>query len=226
MRLVDSLKHGQEKLESINLEWRGKVESTLRHWPETFNKKVADIRNISLPWTQYLQSLNDSADEQATPLSLSPQLAALYARLEPELGEETFIGDWLAIDQSFIDRFADVTGDQQWIHTDPGRAMLESPFKTTIAHGFLTLSLIPLLTNSVASEKSDYPEARLVVNYGINRVIFPSPVKAGKRIRARTRVIALNPLKRGLELTREVKIEIEDGHRPACIAEMVLRLYD
>lgn len=118
-----------------------------------------------------------------------------------------------------------VTGDQQWIHTSPDRAKKESPYRTTIAHGFLTLALIPSLTDSVDPEKNIYPEARMVVNYGLNSVVFPFPIKIGKRIRARTRVTKLVPMKRGLEVVREIKIEIENISRPACIAETVVRLY-
>lgn len=228
MRLVESLKHGQEKLESINTELKHRVESTLKTWPETINKKVTNIRNMSLPWTQYFHFFDEIEEPQpaADNRAVSDKFIALHQRLQANLGEESFVGEWLEVDQARINQFAEVTGDHQWIHTDPLKAALESPFKQTIAHGFLTLSLIPLLTDTVNPEKQDYPEARLVVNYGMNKVIFPAPVKAGKRIRARTRIIDIKSLRRGLELVREVTIEIENSKRPACIAEMILRLYD
>jgi len=228
MRLVESIKQGQEKLESFNTEIKNRVENTLKHWPETLNKKVSDIRNLSLPWTQYFHFFHEPDETQSVSeeKALSDSFIALRERLRAQLGEESYVGEWFRVDQACIDQFAQVTGDHQWIHTDPERAGNESPFKATIAHGFLTLSLIPMLTDTVNPENNDYPEARLVVNYGMNKVVFPAPVKAGKRIRARTRIIKIETLRRGLELVREVKIEIENSKRAACIAELVVRLYD
>lgn len=228
MRLVESLKQGQEKLETLNSEFKSRVESTLKNWPETLNKKVSDIRNMSLPWTQYFHFFHEPDDSQTVSEYKAPseKFLALQQRLESQLGEESYVGEWFELDQNCIDQFARVTGDQQWIHTDPEKAASESPFKATIAHGFLTLSLIPMLTDTVNPENQAYPEARLVVNYGMNKVVFPAPVKSGKRIRARTRIIQITPMRRGLELVREVKIEVENSKRPACIAELVLKLYD
>lgn len=228
MRLVESIKQGQEKLESLNTELKNRVENTLKHWPETLNKKVSDIRNMSLPWTQYFHFFHEPDETQAVTedKALSENFLALRERLQSQLGEESYVGEWFTVDQACIDQFASVTGDHQWIHTDPARAAEESPFKATIAHGFLTLSLIPMLTDTVTPENNDYPEARLVVNYGMNKVVFPAPVRAGKRIRARTRIISIVTLRRGLELVREVKIEVENSKRAACIAELVVRLYD
>jgi acyl dehydratase len=229
MRLVDSIKQGQEKLESLNTELKSRVENTFKNWPETLNKKVSDIRNMSLPWTQYFHFFHEPDETQSVSdekVTLSDNFIALRQRLEAQLGEESYIGEWFELDQDCINQFAEVTGDHQWIHTDPERAAEESPFKATIAHGFLTLSLIPMLTDTVNPAKNDYPEARLVVNYGMNKVVFPAPVKAGKRIRARTRIIEITTLRRGLELVREVNIEIENSKRAACVAELVLRLYD
>ena len=234
MRLVDSLKQGQEKLESLNSEiksrvgtTKNRVESTLKQWPETINKKVTDLRSRTLPWTQYFHFFTDTDSKPVIEdLAVSEKFSALNQRLQAELGIETFVGEWFQVDQQCIDQFAKVTGDHQWIHTDPERAAQESPFKTTIAHGFLTLSLIPYLTDTVTPQKNDYPEARMVVNYGMNKVVFPAPVKVGKRIRARSRIIAIKPIRRGLELIKEVTIEVENSKRTACVAEMVLRLYD
>lgn len=229
MRLVDSLKQGQEKLGTINSELKSRVETTLKSWPETLNRKVADIRNFSLPLTQYFHFFQDTDDViSAEPGTnkLSEGFLGLYQRIQSDLGVENYIGEWFVLEQSRIDQFAQVSGDNQWIHTDPERAQNESPFRTTIAHGFLTLSLIPLLTDTVNPDKNPYPEARMVVNYGMNKVVFPAPVKVGKRIRARSRIIAIKKLRRGLELVREITIEVEDSKRPACIAEMLLRLYD
>lgn len=227
MRLVDSLKQGQEKLESINSEIKNRVGSTLKHWPETLNKKVSDMRNRSLPWTQYFHFFHEAElPAVVDDPTLSDTFVDLHERLLVQLGEESFVGQWYLMEQACIDQFAAVTGDHQWIHTDPEKAIKESPFRSTIAHGFLTLSLIPYLTDTVTPEKNDYPEARLVVNCGMNKVMFPAPIKVGKRIRARSRITDIKPIRRGLELVKEVTIEIENTKRPACVAEMVLRLYD
>jgi len=198
--------------------------STIRHFPELVNKKLDGFHTLR-PLGQYVAFFDQHEYQQAQFLKNNDALKAVYLRLNEQLGEETFVGDWYTVDQAGIDQFGLVTGDQQWIHTDPERAKSESPFKSTIAHGFLTLALIPLLTESVDPDKNIFPEARMVVNYGLNRVLFPFPVKVGKRIRARARIIRLVPMKRGLEVVREIKIEIEDSARSACIAETVLRLY-
>ena len=124
-----------------------------------------------------------------------------------------------------IDQFADVTGDNQWIHTDPARAQSESPFRTTIAHGFLTLSLIPKLTETINSKNSHYDNARMVVNYGLNQVRFPFPVRCGSRVRASKKLIKLNPMKSSIEVIDEISIEVENKKRLACVAETVLRIY-
>lgn len=225
MRLVESLKHGQEKIESMNAGLRKSMESTFRHWPEVINKRITDMRSLSLPWSPSWHFFDFSANDEAVNLSDCAGLKAVYERLSPTLGEETFVGEWYTLTQETINAFATVTEDQQWIHTDPERAATESPFKSTIAHGFLTLSLIPKLTNNINPDKTDYPEARMIVNVGLNKVMFLTPVKTGKRLRASTRIIKLVPLKRGLEIVREVRVQVENSHRPACLAEMVIRLY-
>lgn len=201
-----------------------KFGSTLRHFPELVNKKLDDF-NTMLPLGQHVAFFDNYNDEKSTFLENNDVLKTVYLRLNEQLGEETFVGDWYTVEQSSVDQFAQLTGDQQWIHTSPDRAKKESPFRSTIAHGFLTLALIPYLTESVDPDKNIFPEAKMVVNYGLNRVLFPFPVKVGKRIRARARIIKLVPMKRGLEVVREIKIEIENSARSACIAETVLRLY-
>jgi acyl dehydratase len=147
--------------------------------------------------------------------------------LQPQLGKEIHLGDWLTIDQERINRFAAVTGDQQWIHIDPARASAESPFGTTIAHGFLTLSLLPLLTESNAPGRfeQNYPGMRLRVNYGLNKVRFPAPVLCGSRLRARTTLLAAAPLDNGVQITYCVTVEMDGNSKPACVAEQIFRLY-
>jgi acyl dehydratase len=152
---------------------------------------------------------------------------ALLAHLEPLLGKEIHVGPWLEITQERIDRFAEVTGDKQWIHTDPLRAAKESPYGGTIAHGYLTLSLLPYLTESNHPDffQKNYPGMRLRVNYGTNKVRFPAPVLTGSRIRARTVLLAAEAVGDAVQIIYAITIEIEGGAKPACVAEFVARVY-
>jgi acyl dehydratase len=218
MRVVDFIKDNQQKARAAQTHLMDKLEPTFRNWSGTVNKKLTEAMELR----SYLHFFDTDTSDQTIWLEQCPILEKNYQLLQQSLGEETFVGEWFTVDQYCIDSFAKVTDDHQWIHTDPIRAQLESPFKTTIAHGFLTLALIPTLTKS---NEPEFTEAKMVVNYGLNRVRFPSPVKEGKRIRARTRVINLTVMKRGLEMVREVTIEVENSIRPACIADTVLRLY-
>ena len=135
-------------------------------------------------------------------------------------GQELGTTDWLQIDQSRIDQFAQATGDHQWIHVDPVRAAA-GPFGAPIAHGFLTLSLLPLLFEGGFS----VGDVRMGVNYGLNRVRFVTPVKVGSRVRGRFKLISFEPLDGGAQLTVEATIELEGSARPACVAETVSRRY-
>lgn len=148
-----------------------------------------------------------------------------YRDWQESIGKEVFAGEWMTIDQPRIDRFAEVTGDRQWIHTNPERARSESPFGGTIAHGFLILSLLPELTDTVNPERPPYPEARMVVNCGLDQVRFPHPVKSGSRIRARTTLKSLAPSKRSVEMVNQIKVEVEGSGRIVCVADTVLKLY-
>lgn len=151
----------------------------------------------------------------------------LLERYRAVVGQETAVGAWLEIDQQRIDAFAEATGDVQWIHIDPARAAVESPYKSTIAHGFLTLSLLPLLTqaNAPGSFEKNYPGMRLRVNYGLNKVRFPAPVRPGDRVRARTTVLEVAPAGNGLEIVYRLTVEIDGNDKPACVAEQVIRVY-
>lgn len=137
------------------------------------------------------------------------------SRLQDLVGVELGPTEWLEVTQERIDAFAAVTGDPQWIHTDPERAA-EGPFGTTIAHGFLTLSLcVPLLGELLP------PAETMVVNYGVNRVRFPAPVPSGARIRGRFRVLGAQESAVGERVTIEATIECEGVDKPVCVAELV-----
>ena len=133
-------------------------------------------------------------------------------------GQEIGVSDWVAIDQARIDLFAQATGDAQWIHVDPVRAAA-GPFGTPVAHGFLTLSLLPELFASAFA----IADVRMGLNYGLDRVRFPSPVPVGSRLRALCRLKAFEAIAGGAQLTTTVTIEREDGAKPACVAEWVTR---
>ena len=137
------------------------------------------------------------------------------------VGRELGASEWVTVDQDRIDRFADCTGDRQWIHVDPERAAA-GPFGTTIAHGFLTLSLLPYFT----ARLRDTSAATMGINYGLDRVRFPTPVKVGSRVRARATIIDARPMGEGaVQFVTRVTIEIEDADKPACIADLVTRYY-
>ncbi len=131
-------------------------------------------------------------------------------------GEVLGVGDWLEITQERIDAFADVTEDHQWIHVDPVRAA-EGPHRATIAHGYLTLSLIPRLGGRIFTVHG----ARMVLNYGANRVRFPHPVPVGSRIRAVARLVEVTDIAAGVQAVVRYTIEIDGCNKPACVAETV-----
>jgi acyl dehydratase len=144
---------------------------------------------------------------------------SVFEDVRSRVGEEIGLGEWLRIDQERIDAFAAATNDHQWIHVDPDKAA-QGPFGATIAHGFLTLSLIPELAPKLA-----VPGVRMGINYGLDRVRFITPVKVGSRIRARSKLVDVFEVEGGLQLKSEVTVEIEGSERPACVAETIARYY-
>ncbi|NUT33630.1 MAG: MaoC family dehydratase [Hamadaea sp.] len=128
--------------------------------------------------------------------------------------------DWLVVDQKRIDLFAEATGDRQWIHVDPAKAA-EGPFGTTIAHGYLTLSLLPALFG----EALRLPGTRMGVNYGLNKVRFPAPVPVDSRVRAEATLLSVEDVPGGAQLVSSVVVEREGGDKPVCVAETVSRIY-
>jgi len=137
------------------------------------------------------------------------------------VGREVALGEWVEVSQERINQFAEATEDRQWIHTDPKRAARESPFKRTIAHGFLTLSLLSELMRLTVSVGG----VRMGINYGLNRVRFVAPVPAGSRVRGRFTLSALEEVKGGAQATWEVSVEREGGDKPCCVAEWLVRYY-
>lgn len=146
-----------------------------------------------------------------------PDIGALRDRL----GQEIAVSDWLEVTQDRIDRFADATDDRQWIHVDAARAAAESPFKSTIAHGFLTLSVTSVLLRSAMS----FPALRMAINYGCNRVRFISPVPSGSRIRGHFAPLAVEQIGGAIQVTWGVTIERAGSEKPACTVEWLVRYY-
>jgi len=145
---------------------------------------------------------------------------ATLADLRAAVGTELGVSDWIEIDQERIDRFAEATGDHQWIHVDPVRAAA-SPFGSTIAHGFLTLSLLP----AIGDQLIQVEEVRMGVNYGVNKVRFPASVPVGSRVRGRVELVEMTEVEGGFQLVTKVTVEREGGEKPVCVAESVSRLY-
>lgn len=137
------------------------------------------------------------------------------------IGKEVAISEWQLIDQARVDEFARATGDFQWIHVDPERARRESPFGGTIAHGYLTLSLLAMFAqNTITCEG-----VRMGLNYGLNRVRFTAPVLVGSKLRARFKLLAVDNVDRGVQVQWAATVEIEGQEKPACVADMVARWY-
>ena len=137
------------------------------------------------------------------------------------VGQEVAVSDWLTITQAQVNLFAEATGDHQWIHVDPEKAKA-GPFGAPIAHGFLTLSLLPKFFES----SFEIVQSRMGVNYGLNKVRFTAPVPVGSRLRARMKLLASEPIAGdGLQMTWEVLVECEGSAKPVCVAESLVRRY-
>lgn len=136
------------------------------------------------------------------------------------LGQDVGTSEWITITQQHIDEFAEATGDRQWIHVDPVRAAA-GPFGSTIAHGFLTLSLLPQMADTAI----ELGGVRMGVNYGLNKVRFPAPVPVGSRLRGHFKLVSFEPIEGGAQITMEVTMEREGSAKPVCVAESLSRRY-
>jgi len=154
-------------------------------------------------------------------MTASPRTTTTIAELPSLKGQELGTSDWLEVTQERVDTFADATGDHQWIHIDVERAKAESPFGGPIAHGYLTLSLVVPMYAQVLKVS----DAKMGVNYGLNKVRFPAPVPVGSRLRLTAKLDDVTEIAGGLQLTIGAVIEREGGEKPVCIAELVFRTY-
>src|SRR3989442_25342 len=142
--------------------------------------------------------------------------------LKSLVGQEVGVSDWFEVTQSRINAFADATEDHQWIHVDVERARTDSPFHSTIAHGFLTLSLLPNLAAQALKVQGDF---KMGINYGLNRLRFVSPVASGSRVRARFTLQSVEEVAGGIQITWSVICETEGGQKPSLVAEWLVRYY-
>ena len=154
---------------------------------------------------------------------MPPRIIQGIGDLKSLIGQEGAASDWFEVAQSRINDFADATQDHQWIHVDVERAKTDSPFHATIAHGFLTLSLLPHLAAQAFKVQGDF---KMGINYGLNRLRFVSPVPAGSRVRARFTLQSVEEVAGGIQLTWSVTCETEGGQKPALVAEWLVRYYE
>ena len=161
-----------------------------------------------------VSNLRDNLNVMLLRLSLS--------ELKLRVGDELAVSDWLPITQQRVQLFADATGDHQWIHLDTERAAKESPYGGTIAHGFLTLSLI----SQFMKQCLELQGVRMAINYGLNRVRFPAAVLVGSKIRARFKLVGVKDIKGGVEVTYEATLQAAGVEKPCCVAECLIRYYE
>lgn len=227
MNVLEIIKEKKEKIVERKVELNDLVFPQLRDYWNDFWQNAKN--NHWIKWG--MESVAGQADLEVDPGADGmgafecdhPSAEALRLSLVAKIGQVSYVGEWMVVDQSKIDGFAQVTEDNQWIHTDVARAEAESTFKSTIAHGLLTLSLLPKLTGVVDSESSTYPDCRMVINLGLNKVRFPAPLKSGNRVRAIKKVVAVDVVKRGIMVEEEVIVEVEHSARPACVANPIYR---
>ncbi|WP_413692404.1 MaoC family dehydratase [Pseudoalteromonas sp. KJ10-2] len=227
MKKIDMNKYKADFMQKFAFDFKQWMSPAIRDYYALFLKTTHYKRAHLLAWIKEYSVLENGRSVQVAqqPIQVSAEARELFLCLQSKIGEEVHVGEWLTITQDKVDQFANVTGDHQWLHNDVERAKVDSPFKTTIAHGFLTLSLLPYLTDSVDPERPAYANAKMTVNYGLNQVRFPYPVKTGSVIRAHSRLIKVSPIKRGLEIEKEISVEIQGTRRPGCVAVSVVRVY-
>jgi len=220
--VFEFIKEKRADLKDNTKRYRIMLEPKFKSLSKKLNSSISNTLNN--PWMFDLPTIyRSNIFKRKTPIS-NKNIKNAYNEISVSIGKELLVGNWETIDQDKINSFAEVTGDKQWIHTDMEKAKKQSPFKTTIAHGFLTLSLIPKLTEAF-DFNSIHPGLKMVVNCGLNQVRFPFPVKSGSKIRGRVKIISVVPKKNNIELVNEVSIEVKGRKRFGCVAETVLRLY-
>ena len=220
--VFEFIKEKRADLKDNTDRYRVMIEPKFKALSQKLNSRISNTLNN--PWMLNLSSIDKKNIFKRKESISNKNIKEAYDKIKNRVGEEILVGQWETVNQDQINRFADLTGDNQWIHTDVEKAKIESPFKSTIVHGFLTLSLIPKLTENF-DFASIHPGLKMIVNCGLNQVRFPYPVKSGSKIRGRVKIINLIPKRNNIELVNEVSIEVEGRKRYGCVAETVLRLY-
>lgn len=227
MNVLEIIKEKKEKIIERKVELNDLVFPQLRDYWNDFWLNAKNNHWVKWGMETVVRDFSPDERQSLEPLDLvecdNPSAELLRQKLVASIGEVSYVGEWMMVDQSKIDGFADVTEDNQWIHTDVERAQAESTFKSTIAHGLLTLSLLPKLTGVVDTTTSAYPDCRMIVNLGLNKVRFPAPLKSGNRVRAIKKVVNVDVVKRGIMVEEEVIVEVENSARPACVANPIYR---
>ncbi|PCK05588.1 MAG: protein dehydratase [Alteromonadaceae bacterium] len=219
VNVVEYIRVAGQKLQDNQSQLKEILEPQIREISDLISAKITRTKT-SYWWRQYFEGLDSS-----NALIQVPKAKQLYDALQACAGEEIHTSEWFEVDQSRIDHFADVTGDDQWIHVDLDRAKRESPYRSTVAHGFLILSLLPKLTDTTNLFTERYSDVRMVMNCGLDHVRFPGPVKSGARIRTRMTLSGVTPKKKGVELALSILVEVENSTRAGCVADTVVRIY-
>ncbi|MEL0607715.1 MaoC family dehydratase [Vibrio atlanticus] len=227
MKVIDLFKHRGDSVSSQHSEFMQWMSPALRDYWGDFLDRTQNSHFFAWVRDHHKPAVNEDAPEMPIeqPIVLKQEAQLVFDELNQQIGEVIHTGDWINVSQERINQFGLVTEDMQWIHTEPSKAETDSPFKTTIAHGFLTLSLLPRLTDSVDPDKSQFPTAKMVVNIGLNQVRFPYPVKSGSNVRAKSTLTKVTPIKKGLEIEREIRVEIEGVRRPGAVIVSVIQLH-
>ena len=222
MKLMEIIKEKSQQIHFTNVDFMGRFEPQMRGLTETFNQAVHG--SFAKGLFNRLLATDEEILQESSLLDTSLPSVQLQQKLQVKVGQEIYCGDWQPLSQQVINEFSQLTGDKQWIHVDVERAQRESPFRTTIAQGYLVLSLLPSLRNFDQYTKSEFSDARLVMNCGLNAVRFLMPVKANSQLRAKARLVSARAEKNYVEVVEEVSIESGRAGRLACVAETVMRV--
>jgi len=219
VKWVELIREKSQSIQLGNVEFIKRFEPQVKEFRDNFNHSVSN--SFASEWlSRWLTVANEDV---RAPEILLPKTCELNNLLRAKLGSEVWRSEWHTVTQESIDQFANVTGDAQWLHTDMDRARKESPFKSTIAHGLLILSLVPTLRSFEKDETLG--EARFIVNQGVDHVKFLAPVKPNQAIRLRSYLRRVNPSKRSIEIEEDILIELEHSLRQVCTATVQMKIY-
>lgn len=219
MKWVDLLKEKSQHIQIVNSEFIKRFEPQVREFRESINHSVST--SFASEWlSRWLTVANE---DLVLPEVLSPSVQALLEQVQKKVGQEIHCSHWLGITQQLINQFAVVTGDSQWLHVDLEKAKRDSPFKSTIAHGLLLLSLMPKL-RAIDCDQT-YDSGRFIMNRGIDDAKFHAPVKPGQSIRLRAYLRRVTPAKRHIEIVEDIIIELDGSLKQVCTATVTSRVY-